>query len=253
MQDGPRFGRVLARLVEHQQLTVADVSRIACVGEAEPWRVLDGTDPDPAMLLRLAPALGLRGVDLLVAAAAPVPDDLLPADPAAGRYVARLVGAALASTGEQRASLRRFVTALPQKPPVRPPQEPKPFEQYPHGPGGALVRMLHNRNLNWTATARILAHLDSVGPLAPATIGVIGRGDKELTPRLLAGFAELLGVPVDILGILVAAESAAADAPSPGPARKDIAELIWDARRLSLDQIREAIRYATEPPGSEET
>lgn len=253
MQDGPRFGRVLARLVEHQQLAIADVSRIACVGESELRRVLDGADPDPAMLLRLAPALGLHEVDLLVAAGSPVPDDLQPTDPAAGPYVARLVGAALASTTEQRASLRRFVTALPQRPLVRAPQEPKPYEQYPHGPGGALVRMLHNRNLNWTATAKILAHLDSVGPLAPATIGVIGRGGKELTPRLLAGFAELLGVPVDILGILVGAESAAAAAPSFGSARKDIAELIWDARRLSLDQIREVISYATEPREPEET
>jgi hypothetical protein len=224
---------------------------MAYVGEAELRCVLDEADPDPAMLLRLAPALGLQGVDLLVAAGSPVSDDLLPTDPAAGRYVPRLVGAALVSTGEQRASLQRFVTALPQKPLVRPQQEPKPFEQYPQGPGGALVRMLHNRNLSWTDTAKILADLDSAGPLAPATIGVIGRGGKELTPRLLAGFAELLGVPVDILGILVAAESAAAEAPSLGSARKDIAELIWDARRLSLDQIREAIRYATEPPGSE--
>jgi hypothetical protein len=239
----------MARLVEHQRLAVSDVSRVAGVGEAELRRVLDGADPDPAMLLRLAPALGLHGVDLLVAAGSPVPDDLLPADPAAGRYVAQLVGAALASTGEQRASLRRFVAALPQEPRVSAPQEPKLYEQYPHGPGGVLVRMLHIRNLTWMAAAKILAHLGSAGPLAPATIGVIGRGGKELTPRLLAGFAELLGIPVDVLGILVDAEPAAADARSIAPTRKDIAELIWDARRLSLHQIREAIRYATEPAG----
>jgi hypothetical protein len=58
----------LARLVEHQRFAITDVSRIASVGEAELRRVLDGTTPDPAMLLRLAPPLGLRGVDLLVAA-----------------------------------------------------------------------------------------------------------------------------------------------------------------------------------------
>jgi hypothetical protein len=240
-------------LAEHQRLAVADVSRITGVGEAELRRVLDGTDIKPAMLLRLAPALGLRGPDLLVVAGSPVPDDLLPTDPAAGPYVARLVGAALASTGEQRASLRGFVTALRQEPQVRPPQEPKPYEQYPYGPGGALVRMLHIRNLNWVAAAKILAHLDSAGPLAPATIGVIGRGGKELTPRLLAGFAELLGIPVDVLGILIDADPAAVGGRSLAPVREDIAELIWDARRLSMHQIREAIRYATGTLGPEET
>jgi hypothetical protein len=253
MQDGPQFGRVLARLIEHQQLTVADVSRIAGVGEAELRGVLDGVAPDPGMLVRLAPALGIHGVDLLVAAGSPVPDDLLPTDPGAGRYVARLVSAALRSTGEQRASLRRFVTALPQEPLVRPWPEPKPYEQYPHGPGGVLVRMLHNRNLKWMASANILARLDDAVPLSSTTIGVIGRGGMELTPRLLAGFAELLGIPVGILGILAGAESVAAGAPSLGSARRDIAELIWDARRLSLDQVGEAIRYVEELPGSEET
>jgi hypothetical protein len=255
MQDGPGFVRVLARLVEHQLLTVAEVSRIAGVGEAELRGVLDGVAPDPRMLVRLAPALGIHGVDLLVAAGSPVPDDLLPTDPGAGRYVARLAGAALASTGEQRASLRRFVAALPQEPLVRPWPEPKPkpYEQYPHGPGGVLVRMLHNRNLKWMASANILARLDDAVPLSSTTIGVIGRGGMELTPRLLAGFAELLGIPVGILGILAGAESVASGAPSLGSARRDIAELIWDARRLSLDQVGEAIRYVEELPGSEET
>jgi hypothetical protein len=155
------------------------MSRIGGVGEADLLRVLDGADPDPAILLRLAPAFGLHGADLLVAAGLAVPEDLMPTDPEAGPYVAQLVGAALASTGEQRASLRPFVTTLVQEPRVRPPLEPKPYEQYPYGPGGALVRMLHIRNLNWTAAAKILAHLASTGPLSSATIGVIGRGGKE--------------------------------------------------------------------------
>ncbi|GAB7036816.1 MULTISPECIES: hypothetical protein [Catenuloplanes] len=46
--------------------------------------------PDPAVLRRLAPVLGLHRSDLFIIAGRPVPDDLAPLDPGAAGHVGGL-------------------------------------------------------------------------------------------------------------------------------------------------------------------
>lgn len=100
-----------------------------------------------------------------------------------------------------------------------------------------LMHMLSNRNLNWSSSARVLSWLTGVH-LAASTIGAIGHGRKDFTADLLPAFAAVLGIDVDDLAILsmIAAPSVT---PLLDPAVTDIAELIWDLRRLTIEQVRQ--------------
>jgi len=103
------------------------------------------------------------------------------------------------------------------------------------------MRMLANRCLNWTSSAKVLSRLGGVH-LAASSIGALGHGRKELTPDLLPPFASVLGIRIDILAVLLAVElpdSVVALAPS-----VDVPELIWDVRRLVGDQVRRVVEEA---------
>jgi hypothetical protein len=70
-----------------------------------------------------------------------------------------------------------------------------------------------------------------------ATYGMVGSGRKELTPDLVADFGTVLGVPAGDLAAMTGITL------SEGPrtqesAAADMAELIWDVRRLTADQVR---------------
>lgn len=111
-------------------------------------------------------------------------------------------------------------------------------ERYQPGIGAVLVRMLGNRNLDWTGGVWTLGLLTGHVYLSAATIGMVGHGRKELTPDLLAGFATVLDVPADDLASITGMEPAG-DIPPPNPAAADVAELIWEVRRLNADQVRQ--------------
>ena len=71
----------------------------------------------------------------------------------------------------------------------------------------------------------------------------MGAGRKELTPGLLADYATVLGIPLADLAALTDIEPP--DPPPPqNPAAPHVAELIWDVRRLTIQQVRQASDYA---------
>ncbi|MPY45413.1 hypothetical protein FNH04_37585 [Streptomyces phyllanthi] len=198
-----------------------------------------GQVPDPSLLQRLAPALGLHAADLFVIAGAPVPDDLAPVDANAGRCVPRLVEHAMFLSPEHRDELRRLVESLPQEEHARlPAPRPPKHEQYPAGPGALLLRMLRNRNLAWTGTATTFL-LVTGRYWSASTYGMVGHGRKQLTPDLLLDFSAVLGIPAADLAALT--DVALPDEPSaPKPTTTaGVAELIWDVRRLTADQLRQ--------------
>ncbi|MDR7320014.1 MULTISPECIES: hypothetical protein [Catenuloplanes] len=98
------------------------------------------------------------------------------------------------------------------------------------------MRLLHNRNLDWSGATRCLYGLGGAGPLSAATIGVIGRGRKALTPDLVAGFAAVLGMAAADLGVLTGVDvTGAGRRVHPGAA--EAAALLWEARRLTAAQV----------------
>jgi hypothetical protein len=137
---------------------------------------------------------------------------------------------------EQRRRLRQLVLALPQETRTQPVQTPRVYEQYEPGFGGVLVRMLTSRNLDWMGTARTFLHLTG-RYWSASTYGMVGHSRKALTPDLLADFATVLGIPADDLAILTGIELPDGT-PSQNPAAADVAELIWDARRLTAAQVQ---------------
>jgi hypothetical protein len=194
------------------------------------------------LLRQLASTVDLHAADLLAIAGLPVPDDLAPLDAAAGKLVDLLVGHAIRLPAPHRHQLRQAARSLPQEKRTQP-VPPLPLrEQYPPGPGGMILRMLRNRNLDWMGSAKCLARL-TPHYLAASTIGLVGHSRRELTPDLLVSFATLLAVPADDLAAITGVELAK-DTPSSGPAVSDAAELIWDVRRLTAGQVRQILDEA---------
>jgi len=236
VQDLPVFGVQLRRLTELRGLEFSLLARRVSVAETELTALLDGVEPDSSLLRRLAPALDLHQSDLFVIAGQTVPDDLAPWDPAAGRLVGELAWD-LTYLPHAASQLRELVSSLPLLPRPRRPRETTPsYRQYPNIAGGLVLRLLHNRNLNWLGAAQYLFGLGGGPALSSSTIGRIGHGKLALTPALLAGFAAFLGIAPRDLGALTGIDLTVADVPA-HPDAAEAAELIWHARRLTADQV----------------
>ncbi|WP_190038506.1 hypothetical protein [Streptomyces fructofermentans] len=236
----PGFGVLLAKLSVHRKLDSSALARQSGVPEPELRGVLDGAAPSPSLLRQLAPALDLHAADVFVIAGAAVPDDLAPLDPEAGPWVPGVVRCAGRLTPEKRGELRHLVHSLPQeKPSQRPPQEPsfRRLEGTPPGtPGATLDRMLILRNLHWTGMAKTFLVLTG-RYWAASTYGMVGAGRKELTPDLVADFGTVLDVPAGDLATLTGI-ALPEILQARRPATTGMAELIWDLRRLTADQVR---------------
>lgn len=72
---------------------------------------------------------------------------------------------------------------------------------------------------------------------------MIGHGRKELTPDLLISFATLLVVPADDLAALTGIAIPRGQT-SINAAVSDAARLIWDIRRLTVDQTQQILDEA---------
>ncbi|WP_285473168.1 XRE family transcriptional regulator [Actinoplanes sp. NBRC 101535] len=212
-------------------LTTRTLADLALVADREIIAAERDGRPAPALLRRLAPALGLHRSDLFLIADQPVPDDLAPADPDAFGLVRGVIWELIHVPGAVD-DLHRFIGALPRLPRTAPPRPLPPHLIYPAGPGGRLVRLLHNRNLTWLTAAYCLFGLGGGPMLSAATIGVIGRGGKQLTPALLTHFAAFLDIGSRDFTAITGIDCA--DEP-PGPA----AALLWDARHLTAGQFEQ--------------
>ncbi|MFG1777595.1 hypothetical protein ACGFIG_14335 [Micromonospora sp. NPDC049048] len=100
------------------------------------------------------------------------------------------------------------------------------------------MRMLHNRNLDWLNSAKVLFRLSGIGPLAASTVGAIAHGREELSPELLTGFAAVLAISDRDLAALIGVEATHASS-KVNPAAVDVAGLIWDVRHLSVGQVQQ--------------
>lgn len=228
---------LLSRLAEHRGLCVDDLSRLSSVPEAELRAVLGGAAPSPSLLRRLAPVFHLETEDLYVVAAVTLPLEMTPLDPLAGTAVARLAWHAAQLARAQRDQLRQIARSLPQERRTQPVPEPRAYLQYPPGPGGLLMRLLANRNLGWLAGAQTFLALTG-RYWSAATYGQVGHGRMELTADLLADYAIVLGIRADDLAALTGVDLWDRTA-SPSEVVVDVTGLIWDVRRLTLDQVQQ--------------
>jgi hypothetical protein len=238
MAGDPGFGESLGRLAERRGLGVGDLCQVAGVAEDE-LRAEDA-------LRRVASVLGLHAADLFAIAAVPVPDDLAPLDPDAGRQVRDLAGQAAALSPEKVGELRQLVASLPRERRTKPRRSLTAHRHYAthRGPGAILMRMLENRNLGWMDIAVMFAEVGN-HYLSAATYGQIGVGRQPLTPALLMDFTYLLDVPVDDLTALTGITPAKGSRPP----RARVAELIWDVRRLTAEQVEQVLAVATDGVG----
>ncbi|MEU9078563.1 hypothetical protein [Kitasatospora sp. NPDC048538] len=246
MIEFPGFATLLARLLDHRGLAPADLAGQAGAAEPEVAALLAGAGPDPVLLRRLAPALGLDAADLFELAALPLPEDLAPAGGMATTSITGVMRFALALPPEARAELRSHVAGLPSAR-QRGRIEGLPASvPYRHTPGNVLMRMVATRNLGWNGTAKAVQLLTGRSRMA-TVYGRIAADQTELTPDLVADLAVVLALPAADLAALLGLPLPE-DAPAPGEAVRDTALLLRDLRRLGVEQLREAEDLARSLP-----
>ncbi|WP_139128593.1 XRE family transcriptional regulator [Micromonospora humi] len=239
MRESP-FGLRLWRLLSQRRPTFdtsVERMRVVLAGDAgvpsgELAAVIeDGAVPDPDLVRKLAPVLGIHTADLFVVAGLPVPDDLASAWPTSPWDVGAILRHAVGMSADQRRRLAALVRSLP----ARPRRGPAPSDDWPDTPGALLLRLLRNRNIR-PHNARILKAVGDGPYVSDSTLFGLGRGTVAVTPRYVGAFAHLLGYApgemVALTGIGPVVEDARVH-----PASAEIAALAWQARRLDDEQL----------------
>lgn len=85
-------------------------------------------------------------------------------------------------------------------------------------------------------------------PVAAATLGMLGAGRVVVTPQYVTAFAHLLGFTPDDMVAITGIGPAIKDARA-HPASTEIAELAWNARNLSSNQISDVLEPAQKHRG----
>lgn len=229
MSEYPGFGIPLARLLESRELDAQSLPDTEDE-KGELRAALAGAAPGRSLLRCLATALGMHLPDLYIVAGMEVPPDLAPLDANAGPTTARLVGQAGQVPRERLGELLDFARSLPQQDRAEPFPPPRKYEQYPPGFGGMLTRMLATRNLNWESSVKVLIAV-SLGRVywSAATLGLVGRGRKEVTPALATVFAAALGIAAGDLAAIGGMRLPADPELPLNPSADAMAELTWVA------------------------
>jgi hypothetical protein len=100
-------------------------------------------EADPALLRRLAPALGLHTADLFVIAGHDLPADLAPAGGTRPWHGGQVLLSAMRLHGERFDRLHEFIRSVPGRDPVAPLPVPRSLAE----PGALVGGLLSNRNI----------------------------------------------------------------------------------------------------------
>jgi hypothetical protein len=134
---GARLWRLLARrrptFATSMDTMIATVAEEAGVALPELQTVIEGAEPSPETVRRLAPALGIHTADLFAIAGLPVPDDVAAAwtELGEGADVGVLLGSALRMSPGKLSQLHESVRSMPAQPVTR----HTPTDDFPEGPG----------------------------------------------------------------------------------------------------------------------
>jgi len=237
----PELDVLLARLIPSE-----DPNLVRCDRNSDiPFSiVVTKQPPNEAFLRRLSIQIEMRFEDLCLVFDKPIADSALRCDEAASRQLPQLVRKALSLSCPDQDRLRDYYQSLPDLSRTIRPRTPRPYEQYPPGFGSLLVRMLALRNLDWVSGSQVMCRMSGVC-LSASTIGAIGRGDRELDSELLNGFATVFGTPIRVLGELFGITEVDVSRDRVSRAQSYVAELIWNVRHMTSDQIVDISRLAT--------
>ncbi|MEV4001188.1 hypothetical protein [Actinomadura sp. NPDC049753] len=239
MANYPDFGGLLTRLLDYRQTDIAWLASASGIPDSELRSMADGVPPSASQVDGLAAALGFHTADLFVIAGFPVPEALQPCEAAAGSGLVNLIHVVMALPADQRTHIHETVEHLPQLPRIRPADPPRAFYRGDGGLGAMLVTMLcANRNLQSPINAAKTLHLLTRGRmyLAATTYGHIAAGTVPLRPTWVGGFATALGIPAADLAAITGTDLSEVTPPE-DPLAAEMAELLWDCRRLRASQI----------------
>ncbi|MFI0367860.1 hypothetical protein ACH35V_08265 [Actinomadura sp. 1N219] len=246
MVQRPGFGVLLTRLLNCRQADIAWLASASSIPESELRSVTDGAPPSPSQCEGLATALGFHAADLFVVAGLSVPESFQPCEPATGLHLTRLISVAMALPADQRTHIYECVEQSPQLSPVHSADPPRTYYQGNGGFGEMLVAMLCvNRNLlSPTSAVQTLARLTRGGMyVAASTLHSIAAGRAPLKATWLVGFATTLGIPVADLAAMTGTDLCE-PAPPDDPLAAEMATLLWNCRRLTVNQIENVLAEA---------
>jgi hypothetical protein len=90
------------------------------------------------------------------------------------------------------------------------------------------------------SAAKVLYLVGGAQPMSASTVGMLGRGRKEMTPGLLVGFAAVMGMDAGDLAAMGGIELPP-EQPPVHPCATEMAELIWETQRLTYEQVRHLV------------
>ena len=245
MSETLSFGVRLGRLLDRRGTSAASLALATNVPAASLDAMLAGEIPDPALLRRLAPALDLHTADLFLFAGRTLPDDLTPSLLTGPWNVGSLLywHHVYDMPAPAFAELRRFVTALPDR--RTPRTSPWPADDRGPGPGAVLWRLVANRNIRLDLA--VMMHVGDGPYVSTSTYAMVLHGKLPLTAEYVNAFARVLGIPIgDLTALLGLAPMDESEWSMPYERPSGLAELTWEARRLSDEQLRQAMQCADE-------
>lgn len=230
---------MLARLLECRGLDICSVlDSVDVPGLGS--RSISSNDASCVLgIERLASVLRWHSADLFVVAGVSVPEDRMPLESGTGDLILRLVRDVSDLAPEASRRVMDYLRELPHQDRTQSfPPPPDAYGAFPLDVGGIIVRMLRNRNLDWLSATELMTMAG--GPiLSGSMIGSIGLGRKKVTPRFLSSCAVVLDVPVRDLAAIAGMEMPVPVNPLQ-PVAVDMGAMIWEARRLTAWQLRDA-------------
>jgi transcriptional regulator with XRE-family HTH domain len=240
------FGVRLWRLLERRRPTVvtkveqmvASLAQQAGVSSSSLDELLNGVEPSSDVLRLLAPALGIHAADMFVVAGLRVPQDLASAWPTLPWDVGSVLEHAVRLQTSQVGELDELIRSLP----INERTDLAPDDDYPEGPAALLLRLQRNRNIR-PYRAKVLAEVGGGPYVSAATVAGLGTGHVVLTPQYVTAFAHVLGYAPEDVVALAGVGPVFADA-RVHPASVELAQLAWNARRLTSDQLSHVLQVA---------
>jgi hypothetical protein len=229
--------------MRRHEIIAGELAERASCAEEELLEFLGGGQAETAVLVRLARVLGLRFSDFCIIANADGGSESKPLNAAVGEKIVDLVKVAMKLP---LASVRRLSEEGRHMPRDEAVAELATYklEQGPSvGFGGMVIRLLQNRNFDWSSIMRVMA-LATGQYLSMSDYARIGAGRREVKPAEIVNFSIVLGIDVGTMAALSEMDAGAAWEVS--DLQREISGLIWDIRSLDVRQIDSMIRFSSQ-------
>jgi hypothetical protein len=242
--SGPQIPRAeVARLMGRHGIIAEELAERASCAEGEILEFLEGDQAETAALVQVARVLGLRFSDFCIIANVDGGGESRPLNAAVGEGIVDLLRIAMKLPLPSVRRLSEEGRHIPRDEVMAELVTYKLGRGPSVGFGGVVIRLLQNRNFDWSSIMRVMA-LVTGQYLSMSDYARIGAGRREVKPAEVANFSIVLGIDVGTMAALSGMDAGVIR--EAGDLQREISELIWDMRSLDVRQIDSMTRFSSE-------